>query len=110
TPVLATNENMIQDDPETIRSFLRAVSKGYEFAIENPSEAADVLIEAVPDLDPELVKASQEWLSPKYQDDAEKWGIQKLEIWENYANWMYENDLLEVELDSEKAFTNDFLP
>lgn len=110
TPVLATNENMIQDDPETIKSFLRAVSKGYEFAIENPSEAADVLIEAVPDLDPELVKASQEWLSPKYQDDAEKWGIQKLEIWENYANWMYENDLLEAELDSEKAFTNDFLP
>lgn len=110
TPVLATNEKMIKNNPETIKSFLRAVSKGYEFTIDNPSEAADILIEAVPDLDPELIKASQEWLSPKYQDDAVKWGIQKQEVWENYANWMYENDLLEAELDSEKAFTNEFLP
>ncbi|WP_249872328.1 ABC transporter substrate-binding protein [Oceanobacillus saliphilus] len=110
TPVLATNETMIEEDPETVKQFVHAASKGYEFAIENPDEAADVLIEAVPDLDPELVKASQEWLAPRYQDDADQWGVQKLEVWENYSEWMYENNLLEKELDSEKAFTNEFLP
>ena len=33
-----------------------------------------------------------------------------LEVWENYADWMYENGLLEKQLDAEKAFTNEFLP
>jgi ABC-type nitrate/sulfonate/bicarbonate transport system substrate-binding protein len=110
TPVIITNEKKIANDPETVKAFMAAVSQGYEYAIENPTDAADILIEAVPDLDADLVKASQEWLSPKYQDDAEQWGIQTQEVWENYANWMYENGLLEVGLDAEKAFTNEFLP
>lgn len=110
TPVLATNEDMIENSPEVVSSFVKGAAKGYEFAIDNPEEAADILIEAAPDLDPELVKASQEWLSPKYQDDAEQWGLQKLEVWENYAEWMYDHDLLEEPLEAEKAFTNEFLP
>lgn len=110
TPVLATNEDMIKKDPKTIKKFLSAVTKGYELAIDNPEEAANILIEAVPDLDEELVKASQKWLADKYRDDAKRWGEQKLEVWDNYASWMYENKLLDKPLDSEKAFTNEFLP
>lgn len=110
TPVLTTNEKMIADNPEKIEKFLAAVSKGYNFAIDNPNEAAEILSAAVPDLDPELVKKSQEWLSPKYQDDAEKWGVQKQEVWENYSSWMYDNGLLENKLKAKDAFTNEFLP
>ncbi|WP_058003502.1 ABC transporter substrate-binding protein [Heyndrickxia sp. FSL K6-6286] len=110
TPVLTTNEKMIEKDPETIKHFLAATSKGYTYAIDHPDDAADLLIKAVPDLDPKLVKASQKWLSPKYQDDAARWGEQKQEIWENYASWMYDNHLLDKKLDSKKAFTNQFLP
>ncbi|RBO98386.1 ABC transporter substrate-binding protein [Rossellomorea aquimaris] len=110
TPVLTTNEKMIEKDPETVKSFLSASSKGYQFAIDNPEEAGGILLEAAPDLDKELVMKSQEWLAPKYKDDAYRWGEQKLEVWENYASWMYENDLLDKELDSKKAFTNEFLP
>src|SRR5690606_40062348 len=43
TPTLITNESMIQKDPETIKKFLRAVKKGYEYAIDHPEEAADIL-------------------------------------------------------------------
>lgn len=110
TPVLATNETMIEEDPDTIKQFLAAVTKGYELAIENPDEAAEILIQAEPDLDADLVKASQKWLADKYQDDAARWGEQKLEVWESYSTWMYDNDLLDKPLDSEKAFTNEFLP
>lgn len=110
TPVITTNERMIEENPETIKRFLKAVTKGYQFAIDQPNEAAEILLKAAPDLDAELVKKSQEWLAPKYQDDAEKWGMQKQEVWENYANWMFENGLLEKTLDAEKAFTNEFLP
>ncbi|MCA1059675.1 ABC transporter substrate-binding protein [Rossellomorea aquimaris] len=110
TPVLTTNEKMIESDPETVKAFLAATSKGYEYAIDNPKEAGEILLGAAPDLDKELVMKSQEWLAPKYQDDAERWGEQKLEVWENYASWMYDNDLLDKKLESKKAFTNEFLP
>ncbi len=110
TPVLTTSETMMNENPETVQAFMAAVSKGYEFAIEKPDQAADILIEAVPDLDPELVKASQEWLSPKYKDDADQWGIQKEEVWSSYAEWMYNHDLLEEKLNANEAFTNEFLP
>lgn len=110
TPVLTTNEKMIEKDPDTVKSFLSASSKGYQFAIDNPEEAGGILLDAAPDLDKELVMKSQEWLAPKYKDDADRWGEQKLEVWENYASWMYDNDLLDKELDSKKAFTNQFLP
>jgi ABC-type nitrate/sulfonate/bicarbonate transport system substrate-binding protein len=110
TPVLITNEKLIAEDPDTVRAFITAASQGYEYTMDQPEEAAEVLIKAVPELDPELVKASQKWLSPKYQDDASQWGIQDKKVWENYAQWMNENGLLEGKLDVEKAFTNEFLP
>lgn len=110
TPLIATNETYIKENPETIQALLAAITKGYEFAIEEPEEAANILLKAVPELDAELVKASQQWLSKKYQDDAPRWGEQKSTVWENYANWMLENGLIEESLDVEKAFTNDFLP
>ena len=50
---------MIQDNPDVVKAFVAAASKGYEYAIENPSEAADILIEAAPDLDKALVHKSQ---------------------------------------------------
>lgn len=110
TPVLATNEEMINKNPDTVKAFMKAAAKGYQYAIDHPDKAADILLAAAPDLDAELVKKSQEWLSPRYQDDASRWGEQKLEVWENYANWMYDNGLLEKQLNADEAFTNEFLP
>lgn len=110
TPVLATNEKMINENPETVKAFLASASKGYQYSIENPEDAAGILSAAAPELDKELVLESQKWLSTKYQDDAPRWGEQKLGVWTNYAEWMKENDVLEGEFDPEKAFTNEFLP
>ncbi|MFD1952731.1 ABC transporter substrate-binding protein [Paenibacillus thailandensis] len=110
TPVLATSEKMIADKPEIVKAFVAGASEGYEYAIEHPDDAAEVLIKAEPDLNADLVRASQKWLADKYQDDAPRWGEQKLEVWTNYADWMYEHGLLEGKLEAEKAFTNDFLP
>ncbi|MNB76117.1 putative thiamine biosynthesis protein [compost metagenome] len=110
TPVLTTSEKEIADHPEVVKAFLKATSKGYQYAIDHPKEAADILIKAVPDLDADLVQASQKWLSPKYKDDASRWGEQKAEVWKNYADWMYGLKLLDQPLESSKAFTNDFLP
>lgn len=110
TPVIITSEQEIADKPELVSSFMAATVRGYEFAIENPSEAADILLKHAPESDPDLVRRSQEWLSPRYQADAPRWGEQKLETWERYADWMADRDLLPRHIDADKAFTNEFLP
>lgn len=110
TPLLETNEKMIAEKPEIVKAFVAGAAQGYQYAIDHPEDAAEVLIKAEPDLNADLVRASQKWLSPKYTDDASQWGIQKKDVWVNYSQWMFDHKLLEQELDADKAFTNDFLP
>lgn len=110
TPVIITNETMIEEQPEVVKAFVSATAKGYDFAIANPSEAADILIKAAPEIDAELTKASQEWLSQEYQADAEAWGVQSAEVWQNFADLLADNGVLSEKLDTSSAFTNEFLP
>jgi ABC-type nitrate/sulfonate/bicarbonate transport system substrate-binding protein len=97
-------------DKEMVQSFMKATSKGYQFAIEEPEEAADILIKNVPEINADLVKDSQVWLSEQYQGDAKQWGIQEEKVWKRYADWMYERKLIEENIDPSEAFTNEFLP
>lgn len=110
TPIIATSEQLIEEDPEMVEKFIRAAVKGYEFAMDEPEKAAGILIESVPDLDEELVKRSQEWLATKYQDDAEVFGIQETERWEKVRDFMIDHALIKADFDIDQAFTNDFLP
>jgi len=70
----------LEEHPDIAKAFLSAVSKGYEFAIENPEEAADILVGAAPELDKELVLASQQYLTDQYQADAPYWGYMDPEV------------------------------
>ena len=110
TPVIITSESLINEEPELIERFMRATARGYQQAMENPAAAAEILLESAPELDGDLVKTSQEWLKDKYQADADRWGWQKKEVWENYSRWLYEHGLVEKMPDVEKAFTNRFIP
>ena len=70
TPVIISGNKFLEENPDTAKAFLSALTKGYEFAIENPEEAADILCSAAPELDKELVVASQQYLAGQYQSDA----------------------------------------
>ncbi len=110
TPVLITNEDKIAQDSELIEKFLQATTKGYQYAISSPDEAATLLLKNVPELDSDLVQASQEYLAGQYQADAPRWGDMQPGVWKSYADFMYENDLIENNIETDKAFTNQFLP
>jgi ABC-type nitrate/sulfonate/bicarbonate transport system substrate-binding protein len=110
TPVVIASEDTISNRPDVVRAFSGALSRGYEFAVQNPDEAADLLIAAVPELDPELVKASQNWISQYYQAEAPRWGEQKESIWQGYSDWMVKNGILQNSISGKDAFTNEFLP
>lgn len=110
TPVIIAGEKTIEEKPDLVRRFMVATTRGYEYAIEHPEESAEILLEYAPESDADLVRASQGWLSPRYRDDAERWGQQDPAVWQEFSTWMYENDLLERAIDPEQAFTNEFLP
>jgi ABC-type nitrate/sulfonate/bicarbonate transport system substrate-binding protein len=110
TPVFITSERMIAEQPEVVRAFVQATARGYADAIAKPSEAARILLEAEPDLDADLVRASAIWLAEQFQAEAPQWGVQRAEIWEAFTDFMLKAGALEKAIDSGKAFTNDFLP
>ena len=110
TPVIISGNGFLKEKPETAKAFLKALTKGYEFAIENPVEAAEILCKTNPELDEELVKASQKYLSEQYQAEAEKWGYIDAERWNNFYNWLNEHDLVETDIPEDTGFTNQYLP
>ena len=110
TPAIITSEEIIKNNPELIKKFLRATSKGYDFAIKYPDEAAQILLKDVPELDKNIIKKSQEYLAKQYQADAPKWGVMNEKIWQNFSKWMFDNKLINKELDYKNAYTNEFLP
>lgn len=112
TPVIIGNNAWLEENPETAKAFIEALSKGYTYAVESPKEAADILMEAAPELksNSELVYASQEYLASEYIADASKWGEFDPDRWAAFYNWLNEKNLLEDKINPSFGFTNDYLP
>lgn len=110
TPVIISGTKFLEEKPEIAKAFLSALSKGYEYAMEHPDAAAEILCNANPELDKELVKASQIYLADKYQADAKKWGYIDATRWNAFYNWVNEKDLVETDIPENTGFTNDYLP
>jgi ABC-type nitrate/sulfonate/bicarbonate transport system substrate-binding protein len=110
TPIVIAGESTLAKRGDLARRFLAATRRGYEYAIEHPEESAGILLKHSPESDPGLVRASQQWLSPRYRDDAPAWGVQDPEVWSTFAGWLHEKGLLAERIDTARAFTNEFLP
>lgn len=121
TPVIVTSRRTIEADREAVAGFVRATARGYEHAIANPREAADLLVAGAGEtagLDPGFVRASQEWLSPRYKQGQERWGVQELRVWTEFPRFLHrtgkvlDRDGAPVrdEPDYAAYFTNEFLP
>ncbi|MBR5496064.1 MAG: ABC transporter substrate-binding protein [Oscillospiraceae bacterium] len=87
TPVIVSSDSYLTQNTEQAKKFLRATAKGYEYAIENPQESADILISACPELDSELVKKSQVYMASQYKAENENWGEIDLNRWNRFFNW-----------------------
>lgn len=109
TPVIIGNSEWMKANPEEAKAFLSAVKKGYEYAIEKPEDAGKILCEASPELDEELVLASQEYMKDQYKAEVEQWGYIDPVRWNAFYNWVNENKLSETEIPENTGFTNDYL-
>jgi ABC-type nitrate/sulfonate/bicarbonate transport system substrate-binding protein len=95
--LLACNADWLKNNPALAKKFVGATAKGFQFAIDNPSGAAKVLIDANPGVfsNPKLVYASADLLAKKYYADPNgKFGCQTLARWSEYPKWLYGHGIL----------------
>lgn len=109
TPVICGNDDFVKKNGDLVKAFLRAAKKGYEYAAENPADAASILCDAVPELDQDLINAAQADLSPYYISDASSWGQIDESRWSAYYQWLDDNGLVANKIDPKGGYTLDYL-
>jgi ABC-type nitrate/sulfonate/bicarbonate transport system substrate-binding protein len=111
TPVIIANNDFLESDPDAAKAFLAACAKGYEYAIENPDDAAQILMDAVPELkdSSELVTKSQEYMADQYKAEVSQWGYMDPARWNAFYNWLNDNGLVSENIPENTGFTNDYL-
>jgi putative hydroxymethylpyrimidine transport system substrate-binding protein len=109
--VLVANESALERDGDKIRAFIGAISRGTRDLRRDPDRAIDGLLDANPDLDPELQRASVKVTLPLFfPPDDKPFGWQDPAQWDEFSAWMKDNQLLENPPDPAASYDNELLP
>jgi putative hydroxymethylpyrimidine transport system substrate-binding protein len=104
--VLVAQRKRLEEDPEPIRLFLAALSRGTKAAIEDPKAAAAAVIEANPDLEPKLAKAEIAATLPLLSPS----GRMNPAEWTKFIGWMRDNGLISSLPTAAEVLSNSYLP
>ena len=109
--VLVADTERVQDDPEAIRTFLAALGEATEGAVDDPDAATDALLDAAPDLEPDLTRAEVEQTIPRLSsEDEQPYGFMDPAEWERFAEFLDDQDQIEQAPPAKELLTNDLLP
>ncbi|KRN51645.1 ABC-type nitrate sulfonate bicarbonate transport system, periplasmic component [Pediococcus damnosus] len=112
TPTLIGNNSFLKNNPQVAKDFMKATTKGYDYASNHPHQSADILMDQVPELksNRKLVYASQTYLSKQYALGSKQWGKISATRWNGFYTWLNKNNLVSVKLKKDQGFTNKYLP
>lgn len=96
--VFMANDDMIKNDPETLKAFLRASAKGFADMKADPEEALAILLknqneENFP-LSESVERQSMTTLLPLMENDAASFLSQSEAVWQQNIDWLYEQGLI----------------
>ncbi len=108
--VFLAGEDAVNNNPEKLRKFLRACQKGFDFMKENPEEALQILLanqnaENFP-LSETVETKSMEMLLPVMETEDASFLSQDASVWQENADWMYENGILKEKADVSSLVVN----
>lgn len=108
--LLGTQEWTIASNPELVRRFLAATSRGFHAAAEDQAAALALLRRVIPYLPGWRLERSLELVAPTWFHDG-RWGVQReQELVAGYAKWLAEYAVLTDRDVWKGATTNEFLP
>jgi putative hydroxymethylpyrimidine transport system substrate-binding protein len=109
--VFVASEELVEEDPEEIRLFLEALERGTRDAVRDPERATRTLLDAAPDLDPELTAAEVDATLPLLQPDpGDPYGYMSVGQWQQFAGFMADEGLIAVLPEPGETLTNELLP
>ena len=108
--VVVTSEKLIENKPDLVQRFVRAVVRGYEDAAKDSDAAVDVLLDLTgEEVDAAVERPGIKVIAPLWRDDSESVGTQTEARWTTMADWLYSTGLVQAPVDGKKAFTNEFV-
>lgn len=111
SPIIIANNDYLKENKEEAKKVLRAIKKGYVYAIEHPEEAADILIKNAPELQEqrEAIVESQKYLAKQYATDKDHWGEFDANRWNAFYRWINDNNIVEKPIADNTGFSNDYI-
>jgi NitT/TauT family transport system substrate-binding protein len=112
---LVTNPEFADEQPDVVRSFLRATARGWTAATNDPEEAIDALVarNATLERNREIERIKFETAADTLQFTGHVrehgWGNHDQTRWQTLGTTLAETDLLEGDIDPDAAWTNEFL-
>lgn len=107
------HRDMIRENPELIRKFLRAIKRSLEEYVRDPDTAVDMMLRAKPDLDPVVTRNQAkaylvQLTSPNCPDAELLYNCPK--DWDQTLNIMKEYRGMEIKLGPADYYSNEFVP
>lgn len=106
---IAVNTDFAEQEPEAVEAFLRAVKRGWEYTVDDPDAALEMLFEQRPELDEEFNREKLP-LVLELLEGMENFGAFEQESWQTLHDIYESQNLLPrpVELDGE-VYTTEYL-
>ncbi|MEE9541826.1 MAG: ABC transporter substrate-binding protein, partial [Candidatus Bipolaricaulota bacterium] len=110
--VLVTHNTLLQEDPQLVRSFLKATARSIEASLENPGDALTALKKAYPETDTQVARLQLQWFFKLIQSEQAQavFGYHDRGAWEELQALQIQYLGLRERWDVSQYFTNDFLP
>ena len=109
---LVTNETVIAEQPALVEGMTRAMLRGIRFTLDNPDEAFEISLQAVPEAaqQREVNRAIFDASLPYWTPPAERTiGQTDPAIWPATAEFMHESGLVDKLVDTNGIWTNEFV-
>jgi len=105
-----TTEQMIEEHPEVVERFLRAIVRGTEYTLGNPENALQSILERTDNLNPELELETLEiFMGPMSNSEKYPVGYMDYEMFKETYDRLVEGGIISEGMDVNAAFTTEFL-
>ena len=107
-----TREDIVKDDPDKVRRFLKATMKGLEFAFSNTEEALDIVLKYAEKEDRDhmrfmLLTEKMDAISSATEDNGLGWMTRQQ--WQDYHDTLLEYGALANAIDVDSVYTDRFI-
>lgn len=107
--VIIAHEDILRDKPEMVESFLKATFDGWQYAIENETEAVDIVLQYLEDGSREHQEYMLSNSIPLIHLGTSPLGWMEEKQWQQAHDILLEQGFLDGSLDVSQVYTNEFI-